>query len=201
MGDAERQNEAAKKAKQLELDQAQKNKELAKEGRGLPNRKQNQKKSQEEAAEIKKEFIREKDALGVTEDQWKLVKSKLENVRQLREQANSKVGLSLASGPSDNETNPRTSARTNVPIWQWDDPWKEKPPGEMTEAQKLAKRLIALVENKSATPEQFRRAIDALRKARRDEAEIERQLAEARRELCEILTTRQEAALVLMNSL
>jgi len=40
-----------------------------------------------------------------------------------------------------------------------------------------------------------------LRRARREEAEIERRLDEARDELREILTTRQEATLVLMNSL
>jgi hypothetical protein len=202
MGDAERQREAARKAKQLELEQAQKNKELAKEGRGpLTDHKKKQKEAQEEADEIRKGFLREKAALGVTEDQWSLIKPKLEKVRQLRDKANSKVGLSLASGSSDNEPNPRTGARTNVPIWQWDDPWKDKAPEELTEAQKLARQLIALVESKSATPEQFIRAMDALRKARRDEAEIEKQLAEARRELREILTIRQEAALLLMNSL
>jgi len=43
--------------------------------------------------------------------------------------------------------------------------------------------------------------MDALRKSRTKEAELERQLSEAYRELREILTTRQEAALVLMNRL
>lgn len=202
MSDAERQREAAKNAKQLESERAQKMKDLAKEGRGpLIDRKQKQKEAQEEADEIRKGFLREKAALGVTEDQWSLIKPKLEKVRMLREQANSKVGLSLAGGSSDNETSPGTGARTNVPIWQWDGPWKDNPPGELTEAQKLAKQLIALVENKNSTPEQFRRTMDALRKARLKEAEIERQLVEAREELCEILTIRQQAALILMNSL
>jgi len=45
----------------------------------------------------------------------------------------------------------------------------------------------------------FRRKIAALRKARGKEAEIRKQLAEARRELREILTTRQEAILVLLD--
>ena len=41
--------------------------------------------------------------------------------------------------------------------------------------------------------------MDALRKARKEEAEIIKQRAEAQNELRELLTTRQEAALVLMN--
>ncbi len=146
-------------------------------------------------------FIFAKYALRATEEQWKLIKPKLEKVRQLREQADSRVGASLAGGPSETAANPRTGARPSVPTWQWKNPWKDKVPGELTEAQKLAKQLIALVESKDVAPGTLRRTMDALRKARGEEAEIERRLAEARRELREILTTRQEAALVLMNSL
>jgi hypothetical protein len=46
--------------------------------------------------------------------------------------------------------------------------------------------------------EVFGRKVAALRKARSKEAEIQKQLAEARRELREGLTTRQEAVLVLL---
>jgi len=191
MTDAERKKEAAENRRQREL----KEKELAKEGRGpLISLEQRR----EKAAERSKEFFWQKAALVATEEQWKLIKPKLEKVRQLRDQATSAVGLSMSSGSSDNETNLRAQAKPKVPTWQWHRPWKDKAPDELTEAQKLTKHLIALVENKNTMPEQFSRTMDALRKSRREEAELERQLDEVRKELREMLTTRQEAALVLM---
>ena len=195
MTDAERKKEAAENRRQWEL----KEKELAKEGRGpLISRKQRHENLLKKEDERSKEFFWQKAALVATEEQWKLIKPKLEKVRQLRDQATSAVGLSMSSGSSDNETNLRAQAKPKVPTWQWHRPWKDKAPDELTEAQKLTKHLIALVENKNTTPEQFRRTMVALRKARREEAELERQLSEAREELREGLTPRQEAALVLM---
>ena len=100
---------------------------------------------------------------------------------------------------SSRGTSSKGRMRQRVPTWQWKQPWKDKNPSELTEAQKLTKRLIALVENNNTTPQQFKQTMDALRKARKEEAQIKRQLAETQKELREILTTRQEAALVLMN--
>jgi len=193
--DAERRKEAAERRRQREL----RDKELAKEGRGrLISIEQRRKNMRNKAAERSKEFFWQKAALGATEEQWKLIKPKLEKVRQLRKQATSGVGLSLSGGSSDNNTNRRTRARPNVPAFQWKRPWKGKVSSELTEAQKLAKHLIALVERKNTTPKQFKRTVDALRKAKREEAELKRQLSVAREELREGLTARQEAALVLM---
>ena len=92
-----------------------------------------------------------------------------------------------------------SSGRTeaSLPKLQWERPWKYKPLFELTEAQRLARQLRTLLEKKGTTPQVFRRKIAALRKARSKEAEIQKQLAEARRELSEGLTTRQEAVLVL----
>ena len=192
----ERKRELAKRSRQRKLERAQKAKELAKVGRGpLIDREQRRKENQERSAERRKEFLREKSPLGATEEQWKLIKAKLEKVRHLREQTRSTVGLFRAGGSSDSGTS------ANAPTWQWKRPWKDKAPSELTEAQRLAKELIALVERKNTTPEAFRRKMAALRKARSEQAEFKRQWSEARRELCEILTTHQEAALVLMNRL
>jgi len=196
MTEEERKREFAKWRRQRKSEIAQKKKELAKVGRGpLIDRKQRAKELQEKAAESRKEFLMEKSLLGATEEQWKLIKAKLEKVRQLREQARSTVGMFLAGGSSDSGTS------ANVPAWQWKRPWKDKAPSELTEAQRLAKELIALVERMNTTPQAFRRKMAALRKARSEQAEFKRQLSEARRELCDILTTRQETALVLMNRL
>ncbi len=204
----ERKRELAKRRRQWKLESEQKRKELerkneeerrrwelGREQRRL-EREQKYKEFQKRVAKIKKEFLREKYALGATEEQWKVIKSKLEKVRHLREQANSMVGASLTSSSSSG-TSSRDSRSRSVPTWKWKIRWKDKAPDELTEAQKIAKELIALVERKNTTPQAFRRKMDALRKARSKEAELERQLSEARRELREILTTRQEAALVL----
>jgi hypothetical protein len=178
--------------------------ELAKEDRGPRiSRQQRQENLRKKANERSREFFWQKAALGATEEQWKLIKPKLEKVRQLRaqgRQGGSMVGIFLAGGSSSSGTRPRAGARQNVPTWQWKRSWRDKAPGELTEAQKLTDQLIALVESKYTTQEQFRRTINALRKARREEAEgkTQLQLSEAREELRKVLTTRQEAALVLM---
>ncbi len=196
-----RQREFQKEAAENRRQRQQKWKELAKEGRGpLADREKRWKELQEKEARIRREFLREKAALGATEEQWKLIKPRLEKVRQLCEQANSGVGLSLGGSSTDSQTNPRRGASATLPTWQWKDPWKDKSSGELTEAHKLTQQLIALVERKNAAPGTLRRTMDALRKARREEgAKLETQLSEARRELHGVLTTRQEAALVLMN--
>lgn len=133
-----------------------------------------------------------KIALGESEERWKLIQPKLEKVQDLRDQATSTVGAGVSDGSSDSRTGP------SGPALQWKRPWKYTPLFEMTEAQKLARQIRTLLEKKDTPPQAFRRNMADLRKARRKEAEIERQLAEARRELREILTTRQEAILVLL---
>jgi hypothetical protein len=195
MTDAERRKEAAERRRQLEL----REKELAKEERKPRiDRAQQIKEFQERAAKVRKEFLHEKSALQATEEQWNIIKAKLEEVRYFRNQARSTVRIGLTSSSSSG-TKSDSSARRNVPTWQWTEPWKDKDPSELTDAQKLANQLITLVENNNTTSEQLRRKMDDLRKAKKEEDQIERKLAEAQKELRELLTPRQEAALVLMN--
>jgi len=195
MIDAQRRKEAAKRRRQLEL----REKERAKEERKPRiDRDQQIKEFQERVDKIRKEFLHEKAALGATEEQWRLIKAKLEEVRYFRDQSRSTVGIGLTSSSSSG-TKSDSSASQNVPTWQWTEPWKDKDPSELTDAQKLAQQLIALVENNNTKPEQFRRQMDALRKARKEEDQINMRLSEVKKELRELLTTRQEAALVLMN--
>jgi len=133
-----------------------------------------------------------KYALRVSEEQWNIIRPKLEKVINLWDQANSTVGAGVSFGSSSGRT------EANLPKLQWERPWKFTPFFEMTEAQRLAKQLRILLEKKDTLPQVFRRKVAALRKARSKEAEIQKQLAEARRELRELLTTRQEAVLVLL---
>ena len=143
-------------------------------------------KEEEKAGGIR--FLAAKYALRVSEEQWNIIRPKLEKVINLWDQANSTIGSSVSSN----------SQTVSVPKIQWDRPWKYTPLFEMTEAQRLAEEIRILLEKKDTPMEVFRRKVDALRKARSKEAEIQKQLAEARRELRKILTTRQEAVLVLL---
>ena len=161
------------------------------------DREQRLKEFHQRVAKTKKEFLHEKYGLRATEERWKVIKAKLEKVRQLRDQARSTIGMGLTSSSASGTSRGNTSR--NVPTWQWDKPWKDKNPSELTNAQKIAVQLIKLVENNNTSSGQFRLKIDALRKARKEEDQIKKQLSEAQQELRELLTTRQEAALVLMN--
>ena len=78
------------------------------------DREQRLKEFHERVAKRKKEFLREKYALGATEEQWKVIKAKLEKVRQLRYQARSTVGMGLTSSSSSG-TSSRNSASRSVP--------------------------------------------------------------------------------------
>jgi hypothetical protein len=171
-GIAKRSPEMAQKRKQQWLQSDQRRKEFKNE--------------REEAGGIACWFA--KAALGETEEQWKLIQPKLEKVINLWDQANSTIE---AGGSSNSQT-------AIVPKLQWHRPWKYKPLLEMTEAQRLARELRILLEKKDTPPEVFRSKVAALRKARSEQAEIGKQLVEARRQLREILTTRQEAILVLL---
>jgi DNA repair exonuclease SbcCD ATPase subunit len=193
-----REKEREETRKQLELDLEQMYAEAAKQGFvPLIDRKQRQERLQSKVNQWSKDFVREKEALKVNEEQWKLIKPKLEQIHKLRDEARSTIGMSLTSSSSSG-TNSRDRTRRTIPTWQWHQPWKGMPSSELTDAQKLTKHLITLVENSNTTPEQFRKTMDALRKARKEEEQIKRQLDEARKELREGLTPRQETALVLM---
>ena len=148
------------------------------------------KKEMEKAGGIR--FLAAKYALRLPEEQWKLIRPKLEKVINLWDQANSTIGAGVSFSSSSGQK------VANIPKLRWKRPWKYTPLFEMTEAQRLAKQIRILLEKKSTTQQAFRRKIAALRKARSKEAEIQKQLAEARRELREWLTTRQEAVLVLL---
>lgn len=199
MTEAERQRYAEQKRAQARLELERKQKEGQKTAR---ERKLEREREQEEfrnrVAETKRELLHEKAALAVTEEQWKLIKPKLEKVRELQDRARSTVILSLASSSTSGSA---TTKSPSVPTWQWNVSWKDKDPNELTEAQKTANDLMRLLDRKDVAPGTLKRTMEALRKARREEAQIQiqSQLAEARRELREGVTTRQEAALVLMN--
>jgi len=197
----ERKRELAKRRRQKKLESEQKRKESAKRRaerspRPKFDREQWLKDVRKRRAEKRKGFLSEKRALRPTEEQWKIIKPMLEKVQRLRNQACSTVGF-LVTSSSGSGTSPRESRSRNEPNFQWRISWKDKAPAELTEAQKIANELMDLVDNKNTTAEEFKQKMDALRKSRRKLEKVKRQLSEAREELREVLTTRQEAALVL----
>jgi len=200
----ERRKEAAERERQY----AQKKKELKEQGRGPIVNPEERRKAYEEACRKQDKVIEEaggiicyvaKMHLGGNEERWKLIQPKLKKVQDLRPQAISTVGAGVSDGSSDRRTGP------GGPKLKWDRPWKDKPLSELTEAQRLATGLRTLLERKDTTPAAFRSKMAALREARSKDLEIARQLAgqltEARRELRQILTTREEAILVLLGFL
>ncbi|OHB79639.1 MAG: hypothetical protein A2Z25_00495 [Planctomycetes bacterium RBG_16_55_9] len=195
MTDAERKREMARRRAQLKSELEKRRKEREKQGSKYkpPSKAEKEKKYKEyleEVAESRREFLPEKYALKPTEEQWKIIKPKMEKVRFLRDRARDSVVWTLTSSSGNSSQ--------NGPDWQWVVDWKDKPPAELTEAQKIANELMVLIDKKDTTSEQYRRKIEALRKSRLELAKIKRQYAEAKQELRKVLTTRQEAALVLM---
>jgi hypothetical protein len=73
------------------------------------------------------------------------------------------------------------------PLWRYAD-------RELTEGEKSCERLKKLLEDKNSQNEQIEQEIVVLCQARENAA---KELAKARQELCELLTTRQQARLVL----
>ena len=161
-----RKRESEKKSAERKRQYAQKAKELAKEGRGpLIDREQRFEEFQKRIAEIRKEFLYEKYALGATEEQWKVIKAKLEKVRRLHGGVSSTAGLVLVSSSSSG-ANTGGSRGRSAPKWQWKKGWEGKAPGELNEGQKIAEEIMALLEKRNTKPEEFRRKMDALRKSR-----------------------------------
>lgn len=184
-----RQQERRKEDAERKRQRAQKMREYKEEGRGPLVSKEQKRKAE---AERERNFFYEKLALGASEEQWELIKAKLEKVRHLRRQADSTTGAKVAGGPSDNGKKP-------TPLHlEWDIPWKNMPDDDITEAQRIVEQIIRLLARNSTRPEAFRIKMAALRVARKQEPEIEKRLTKAREELRELLTTRQEATLVLM---
>ena len=194
--DLERRRRQQERKKEIALrsrEHDRKMRELAKEGRTpLVSKEQRQ----EQIAERSRNFFNERLALGATEEQWEPIKEKLEKVRRLRKQMYSSfVGVSIAGGTDDD------GKMTTPPHFEWDISWKNKPRKEVTEAQGLARQILGLLLRNSTNPDALKIKINALRESRKQEASIKEQWAEAKSELRELLTPRQEAVLVLMGRL
>ena len=134
-----------------------------------------------------------KDSLGVTDDEWKALQPKLEKVQTLSRQGmgGGMMGMGARGG--------RGGRGPGAPGAAPATPGAETPAAGAaparpeSEVQKAAAALQKVLDNKEAKPEDIKTALAALRDAR---AKAKTELDQAKKELREILTARQEAVLV-----
>ena len=165
-----------------------------------------------------------KEALEATDGQWKLIKPRLERVQELARLADVSVGMftrgagssggaggfsggggtgrysgGASSGSSSRRTTSESKSEGSSDSAQfasgWSRPSERKPPVEMNEGEWACEELLDLLEDKNSKPEEIEQKMENLRNIRRKANE---ELIKARQELCDVLTYRQEAALIMM---
>ena len=157
-----------------------------------------EKQSRRESAKSADESM--KQALRETEQQWKVIKPRLDRVKYLSKQARVSITpqsykRSRSSGGSPDNQQSVTKVEEG---WKWTKAWEKKAPAELTEGERICEELLELIEDKNSKQEEIEQKIEAFREERK-KAGI--QLANAQQELREVITFRQEATLVLMRLL
>jgi len=172
-------------------------------------------------AKSEKELM--KQVLRATEKQWKAIKPTLDKVRVLRSRANvsieiMRMGIGIGSsgiGGSSVAVNKGagrmsgsmsgsmsefgSSSTTRIDYgWRLIRPSKHKGFENLNEGEKICEELFRLLEDKNSELEQIRQKMEALRKFRQ---ETKKELAIAQKELRQLVTPHQEAALVMMQLL
>jgi len=157
-----------------------------------------------------------KGVAGATDEQWAVIKPKLEKVWQLRQTTSIGISIGASRGSSSSSqgrgwgtgggggggsgfggSGPDGSMRTSTSqasvevAWRWATSWGRRPPEKQDE--KLCADLFNLLKDKNPKPEELKQKMDELRKARERKTQ---ELADARKELREVLTLDQEARMV-----
>jgi len=158
----------------------------------------------------------QRQQLGASEDEWKVLQPRIEKVQNLQRQArgsmfgrggfgfggtggpggnspfggrSSRFGRRDANSPTDGNSAASTPRTPTNP---------DGTPRELTDIEKKTTALRDVLNNKDASPAQIAEALTSLRAAK---AKQTQELATARKELQEIVTPQQEANLVLMGVL
>ncbi len=154
---------------------------------------------------------RMRDQLGATEEEWKVLGPRVMKVMQLNRQSRGGMGMmgmggrrgmggpGGPGGPGEQQgdnNNRRGNNRGN----QGDRPQRPRGGmlGEPSPVDTAAEALQTTLENASATPEEIKSKLTALRTAKE---KAKQELAVAQKDLREVLTLRQEAQLVVMGLL
>ena len=156
-----------------------------------------------------------KQILEVTEEQWKGIEPKINKIYFLRNQSSISMGFGGAgggySGGSNSGGGNRTGSSSGGYVMRggsssgsggsaqfWGGPTWRLADRELTEGEKACEELFELLQDKNSRPEKIKQKMIALRQARE---KARNQLAKVRQELREILNSRQEAKLVLLEVL
>lgn len=171
-----------------------------------------------------------KQILEVTEQQWKVIEPKINKIYFLRNQSSISMGFggsggsysgtsggsssgagsssggggyragSSSSGGSSGGYVMRGSSGSGSggSAQFWGGPTWRLVDRELTEGEKACEELFELLQDKNSRPEKIKQKMDALHQARE---KAKNQLAKVRQELREILNSRQEAKLVLLEVL
>ncbi len=137
---------------------------------------------------------RMKEQLGADDEAWKVIQPRLMKVMELNRQASGgpgRAGMFLRGlrRPRGGADAPDPGGRRGP---------QGQPERELTPVEKAGDQLRTTLEDESASPEQIKNELTALRAARE---KAKQQLGAAQQELRQILTLRQEAQLVLMGLL
>ncbi len=131
-----------------------------------------------------------REQLGATEQEWKVLGSRVTKVAELGRQTSGfgRGGMMFGmggrrGGPGGNRFG---GGRPGAPD------------REPTAVEKAQEQLRTMLENDSATPDQIKKELTALRAAKE---KAKQRLAAAQQELRKIITVRQEATLVMMGML
>ncbi len=139
---------------------------------------------------------RMKERLGADDESWKVIEPRLTKVQDLNRQQMMTVGRGMfglrgpgmRGGPGGDQGGPQTQ-RFRMPGQEDREP---------TAVEKAAEALNTTLENPSASADQIKQQLTALRAARE---KAKQELAAARQDLRQILTVRQEALLVVDGTL
>ena len=162
-------------------------------GRGEPRDPEQMRQRMEEFRQRISDRFREQ--LGATEDEWKVLEPRLEKVQQLMRQSRGgsrggMIGGMFGGGGRfgrDRDRGPREG-----------QPPEGAPEVEQPDVVQKTEALRSLLEDETSSASSIKAALDALRAARQ---KAQQELAAARKELCEVITAKQEAQLVLMGIL
>ena len=177
---------------------------IAEEGRPPPPPGQRDQRGQRDPAEMQQRMEqfrtqmadRMKQALGASDDEWKVLQPRIEKVQTLARATRGGGGMGFmmmggqrggpGGGPSDRPPSDRP---------QSDRPQSDRP---QSEVEKTSEALQKVLENKDAPAAEIKTALAALREAR---AKARAELETAQKELREVVTVRQEAQFVAMGLL
>ena len=140
-----------------------------------------------------------KQQLGADDAAWKVLEPRLTKVMDLNRQTQAGGrGMFGMMGGMRGQRGGNNAGAQGAQGGQGTRRGPQQDPATMTPVDKAAEQLQTTLENQSASPDEIKKNLTALREARE---KAKQELATAQQELKKILTVRQEAQLVMMGQL